>query len=245
VLRRYREEYDLDAHFAAWRERKSILYQRRLDGLPSPRPGADRICDVGCADGQFLTLARERGWHPFGVELNPPAAARSRALGIEVREGLFEEIDDLPWGAFDLVTAWDSIEHTPDPARFAERLGRLARPGGTVAITTLNIRSLAARVFRMRWSMIVEDHFTYWQGSSLRRLLADAALDVVHQHHFGLGRDFVAWLDRDSPPQSGNGGEGGRWDSRRVVLRAETLVNGLLDRTGAGVGIAVHARRRA
>ena len=154
VHRKYVDDYDLAQHFGQLAVRKRVLYEGRLALLPAPASGRDRLCDVGCADGQFLALAATRGWRTSGIELNPPAAAAARATGAEVSIGLLEHLDDLPWGQFDLVTSWDVLEHTPEPRRFSERLVRLLAPGGTLAITTLNYDSLVRRVFGWKWSMI-------------------------------------------------------------------------------------------
>lgn len=245
VAERYKETYDLAQHFGALKERKTVLYERRFSWLPRPSSDAKRICDVGCADAQFLKLARERGWEPHGVEPNPPAAAAARREGVDVHEGWFEELEDLPWGTFDLVTAWDCIEHTPEPHEFAQRLVKLLRPGGAVALTTLNVQSLVARAFGMRWSMVVEDHYTYWDLSSLRSLMESVGLKVVEQHTFGLGRDFVTWIDRLAAGRPGGRAGGaqspgprttGGWDARMTTIRVEEAVNAALDRTGTGVG---------
>lgn len=246
VEEKYLREYDLAEHFGAWEDRKRVLYERRFEALPAPRAGADRICDVGCADGQFLVLARGRGWAPTGIELNPPAAAKARERGLEVHEGMFEVAEDLPWGRFDLVTAWDCIEHTPQPAAFARRLVRLLAPGGTLALTTLNADALVARVFGMRWSMIVADHYTYWDPGSLRALLEASGLAVERQESFGLGRDFVTWVDalargRRSGAAVAAPGRSG-WDASGAVVRLEALLNMALRRLNAGVGQLVVAR---
>jgi SAM-dependent methyltransferase len=241
VRLKYLHEYDLAEHFGAMAPRKRVLFERRLRRLPAPSPGRDRLCDVGCADGQFLELARSRGWKPFGVEMNPPAAARARELGANVFEGIFEEIEDLPWGTFDLVTSWDSLEHTPDPRSFAERLVRLLAPGGILALTTLNRRSLAWLVFRMRWSMVVEDHFTYWDGRSLSLLFGSLGLTVVDREIFGLGRDFVKGLDRfrKRPVQGEASHRSGDWDVNPFVLKLESALNAAFRNLGGGVGIGM------
>ncbi len=52
------------------------------------------ICDVGCADGVFLALARRRGFKVEGVEISPQARRDCELeLGIKVREKIedFEE----------------------------------------------------------------------------------------------------------------------------------------------------------
>ena len=159
---------------------------------------------------------------------------------------MLEELDDLPWGTFDVVTSWDVLEHTPTPRQFAERLARLLAPDGTLAVTTLNVASLAWWCFGMRWSMVCEDHFTYWNRRSPLSLFATLGLAVRDVEIFGLGRDFVSvldrWRGRSAPapaPVASSDDEGGGWDVRPSVLRVEEVVNRLVNAYGGGVGIGV------
>jgi SAM-dependent methyltransferase len=253
VLERYLNQYDLAQHFGELSARKRILFERRLAELPAPAPGRNRLCDVGCADGQFLELAAARGWQPHGVELNPPAAHRARERGAEVILGRLEELDDLDWGSFDVVTGWDCLEHVPRARVFARRIVELARPGGAILLTTLNRRALVARVFGKRWTMIGEDHFTYWDRGSLSRLLNDVGCSVQEVTSFGLGRDFVRLLDTVAslraphPPRVASdvptARRAARWDVKAPVLAIERLVNRGLAQTGTGVDLYVRGRR--
>jgi SAM-dependent methyltransferase len=256
VLDRYLEEYDIGAHFAPLGPRKRVLFQRRLARIAQPRGDQNCLCDVGCAGGQFMTLASQLGWDCTGVELNPPAAARARSTGAKIFEGALETSEELPWGTFDLVTCWDCLEHTPEPHAFAERLVRLLKPEGTLMVSTLNLRSLAFRVFGTRWSMIQQDHFTYWGAESLTKLFASLGWLATDFSTFGLGRDFVRWLDmiqrplslirRRTPQAPGpatHAFAGPRtWDVRPGVLRAEHALNRLLAATSSGVDIACVVR---
>lgn len=255
VLAKYEREYDLAKHFGPLASRKRILYEERLTWIPTPVPGRGRLCDVGCGDGQFLELAARHGWLPFGVEMNPPAARAARDRGCTIFEGRFEALERLPWGTFDLVTSWDSLEHVADPRTMVTRMRQLLRPSGVLALTTLNVRSLAWWVFRMRWSMVVEDHFTYWTRDSLVHLLEGQGFRVEHVRIFGLGRDFVDLAGAvpflrpraaADPPGKASVGVAApqAWDTKPVVLRLESWLNRLFDRVGGGVGLGVVARRR-
>ena len=244
VVQKYTRNYDLADHFGAYAARKQVLFERRLDRLPRPTSQRNALCDIGTGDGLFLELAALRGWDGIGVELNPPAAQRARGRGVEVVEGAIEQLKHLPRNHFHLVTAWDSIEHSPHPRIFARRLAELVVPGGVVAVTTLNRRSLVAAVFRSKWSMVAEDHFTIWDQSSLRRLLASVGLCAEAFLYSGLGRDFFRLVDRaqryayEEPraaaPQD--------WTTHSRVLAAERLVNRFLNATHTGVEIEVIAR---
>jgi 2-polyprenyl-3-methyl-5-hydroxy-6-metoxy-1,4-benzoquinol methylase len=242
VLEKYQAEYDLAAHFQARADRKRMLFKRRLADMDAAC--GRRLCDVACGDGQFLELARDRGWVGTGVELNPTAAARARERGFSVSEGVFEDMADLDWGSYPVVTSWDTLEHTPEPRKFATGLARLLTPTGTLFLTTLNLRSLAGRLLGMRWSMIVEDHFTYWTASSLTKLLSDAGLQVTRLSYFGLGRDFVRALNRPKRRSDASARpRGADWSASRPTATLEACLNYLLDGTRLGVGIAVEAHR--
>ena len=41
-------------------------------------------------------------------------------------------------GAFDVVTCMELLEHVPDPASIVAACAALARPGGTVVVSTIN-----------------------------------------------------------------------------------------------------------
>ena len=245
------QEYDVAAYFEVIESRKRVLFERRLDAIGPPAPGRNRMIDVGCADGQFIKLAAERGWQPFGIEMNPSAVAKAREGGAVVWQGTLEEVDDIEWGSFDVVCSWDSIEHTPTPIDFAKRFANLIATGGSGEITTLNRKSLVARMRGMRWSMVVDDHFTYWSGRSLERILESNGLQVSGTHYFGLGRDLVAFLDgaRASRPAGEivdlGDAPAPTWDTKSSVLSAEGIVNRLLDSSRLGVGVWVSVSRPA
>ena len=55
----------------------------RIDRLCALRSDG-RLLDVGCSYGQMLRAAREAGFDPVGLEMNPDTAAIARQLGFEV-----------------------------------------------------------------------------------------------------------------------------------------------------------------
>ena len=115
-----------------FRGRRSILTQL-IGALELPKPA--QVLEVGCGPGGNLTMLRR-----FGdvVAMEPDEESRAYAadrMGVRVEAGFLP--DDLPFAAesFDLVCAFDVIEHVDQDAASVAALGRLVRPGGYLATT--------------------------------------------------------------------------------------------------------------
>ncbi len=90
-----------------------------------------RVLDLGCADGALLVLAQQYGANKVvGVEVCSEAAAYGRnQYGLEILE---ESADSLPFDeqVFDVVTAFDLIEHVRQPAQLFREVNRVLSVGG-------------------------------------------------------------------------------------------------------------------
>lgn len=95
-----------------------------------------RALDVGCGPGALTARLVERLGVDAVVGVDPSAsfvaAARARFPGLDVREAKAEA---LPFadGSFDAVLAQLVVHFMDDPAAGLREMGRVARPGGTVA----------------------------------------------------------------------------------------------------------------
>ena len=93
-----------------YRERRALL-RRELKGYA---PG--RALDVGAAVGGNTRVLRELGWQALAVDYSPTAVAIAKQNGIEAIEA---DACDLPLGSsqYDLITAFDVLEHIEDDPR--------------------------------------------------------------------------------------------------------------------------------
>jgi 2-polyprenyl-3-methyl-5-hydroxy-6-metoxy-1,4-benzoquinol methylase len=110
-------------------------------------PPGGRVLDAGCSAGYLSERLVERGSTVVGIELDPGAAERARAVCEQVIVGDVEMIE-LPFepGSFDAVVCGDLIEHLRDPGRFLERVRPLLRAGGRLALTTPNVANWTIRL---------------------------------------------------------------------------------------------------
>lgn len=108
--------------------------------------GCQRVLDIGCGRGEFLTLLRERGIGGVGVDLHPENIAVAKGLGLEVEQAdVFEYLDAAGPGSLDGVFCAQVIEHLPPASvwKLVQACSRALRPGGVVVFETPNPECLA------------------------------------------------------------------------------------------------------
>lgn len=141
-------------------------------------PADAHILEVGCGTGGNLAmLARHGTLH--AVEPDDAGRAYAAARGLaQVDGGLLP--DGLPSydTAFDLVAAFDVIEHVDDDAGSVSALAGLLRPGGWMIATV--------PAYPWMWSDhdLLHHHKRRYLRPAFRTLFADAGLRVARATYF-------------------------------------------------------------
>lgn len=148
----------------------------RIQVLRNYRPGGS-LLDVGCATGTFMEAAAPF-WEVSGVEISDYASRMAQGKGLKVFQGSLENSPyvDLK---FDVVTLWDTLEHLAEPRQTIERLGKMTSPGGIVALTTGDVKSLVARVSGRFWHLYnIPQHLSFFDPKSISDLFAGSGLKI-------------------------------------------------------------------
>ena len=130
-----------------------------------------RILDVGCGTGANLLMLSKFG-DAEGVDISPDALSFCKERGLaKVKLGAAEE---LPYadGTFDLVTAFDVVEHMDDDLAGLREMRRVLRPGGHVL--------LFVPTFMFLWGLQddVSNHRRRYRLSELQRVLEEAGFEI-------------------------------------------------------------------
>lgn len=138
------------------------------------------LLDVGAYIGVFVEIAREAGWDACGIEPSVWGVEVAQAQGVPVYAGTQ---DVLLAGAkrFDALTMWDVIEHVPDPAAELTKSYQLLKPGGYIAVHTMNVESLMARLLGSRWPWFMAMHIHYFSQRTLTEMMRKAGFEIVWQ----------------------------------------------------------------
>lgn len=132
----------LDYFDSAYRSYEGQNPRRKLDHylrMIEARCEVDqpRLLDVGCGRGLFLShvATGHPDWDISGADTEHSAIEATRSLvpHATLRPGTAEALP-FPDSVFDVVTAWDVLEHVPDLELGIAEIQRCLKPGGLVAL---------------------------------------------------------------------------------------------------------------
>jgi len=139
-----------------------------------------KVLEVGCATGDMLYALRCQGAHVHGVEISKHAATIARGRGLNVTDG---EVEDYASGTdetFDLIVAYEVIEHVTSPGRFLMTLVRLVKPKGWIILDTPNLR--CAHRFGNDWYGFQTsfEHLYFFSLDTINRYAINAGLKITY-----------------------------------------------------------------
>jgi 2-polyprenyl-3-methyl-5-hydroxy-6-metoxy-1,4-benzoquinol methylase len=130
-------------------------------------PG-DSVLDIACGGGRFLQLAWELGADVCGIDTNPAAVESAKRKGLPAHCMTLDDFSVENRGCFDVVTAFQVIEHIPEVLPFVRAALDCLRPGGKLLLTVPN------RLRRFRDTFEPLDcpphHLSRWSSDQFRVL---------------------------------------------------------------------------
>ena len=212
----YYHESAFDSRLAA-RAREQVGHLTRLCrelGLPRGRKGL-RLLELGCAKGFFVEAALAAGYDAHGVDLSAAAVEAGRRRGLMGRLSCADAREigqgEAP-AEFDLVVAWELLEHVEQPIEFLQSSSLCLRPGGWIVGSTPNGDSPWLRALGSGWHGfdIPQYHRLYLTADSFRQAaqragLADPrCLSINEASGLFLLKNTATALARKFWPSSGN-----------------------------------------
>lgn len=141
-----------------------------------------KVLDVGCAFGYFLNCCDEYGLKTYGVDISEYAINEARkATNAEL---FVHDINDgLPMfedNFFDIITAFDVIEHLTSPYNVLKEIKRILNKNGKLILTTPNINAVGRIFSGSNWHGFKDKtHLYLFPPISLEHLFSQAGLVVT------------------------------------------------------------------
>jgi SAM-dependent methyltransferase len=149
-----------------YRERRAII-ERELRRIG--RPG--RAIEIGASGGGNSQVLRDNGWDVLVTEYLDAGVEIAQARGFTAMQADARDLP-LPDASFDLLVAFDVLEHIDDDHKAAAEIRRVLKPGGTALIAVPCDMDL--------WSEhdVATGHFRRYDRDSLTKLVAGAGLEI-------------------------------------------------------------------
>ncbi len=132
-----------DKYNSVWSTKLSSPYlppekDNRINTALSILKTGNSLLDVGCRDGCFLEMAKQKYTSLYGLDIS------NKAVQACVQKGIMAQVytDTFPFrnSYFDTVTCLDVIGHVDDPKQTISEMARALKSSGTINVSTPNMR---------------------------------------------------------------------------------------------------------
>ena len=207
----YRQEYSHRAEQTKTSPRELFevykLYQNERLNTISPLLKPDtRLLEVGASSGHFLWHIRDRVSQVYAIELDKTCCKfLEEELGIPADHEYLEN-SRFAGEQYDLVCAFQVMEHVGDPVTFLLTLVDATLPGGNILVEVPNLYDPLLSV----WDVPAygsfyyhSAHLHYFSESSLRKVaheagFTDADIEIIHTQDYNL-LNHLHWIMNNAP----------------------------------------------
>ena len=153
-------------------------------------PAGARLLEIGCGTGHNLEMLGEFG-SVDALEVDETARAfAEKRLGKTVFSAPLPEVAGVPERSYDLIAAFDVVEHIPDDEGTIRSIARLLKSGGRFVLTV--------PAHQWMWSAhdVANHHQRRYSKAGLRRLIEGSPLKLETMGYFNSLLFPVAVVER-------------------------------------------------
>ena len=187
IMNYVNNEYEIGS-YKQYVEAKDMKYDqfnfriKKINSLITPCKN-EKLLDIGCSCGYFIDVALENGYDAYGIEFSETAISYAKPL--TQKRIIRGDINTLKQAKalnlaggdaqFNIVTAFDIIEHTENPIEFLEEIKTVLKRNGLLVLTTPDTGHILRYIMRGYWPMIQPtQHFILFSKKSIKIALEKA-----------------------------------------------------------------------
>ena len=143
-------------------------------------PHSDRLLEISCGEGEFLSEAEAAGYEVLGVECSPAACAIAydRLKRGRIEQGALADVK-LPDSYFDVCVLNDVIGHARDPIAFLREIRRVLRPDGALFIAMPSLPPFSGQAAKVSGAPQKPGHLTHFNKDNIQLALLNAGFQNI------------------------------------------------------------------
>ncbi len=168
---------------------ESYYQNIREDMLQFIPAGARRTLELGCGEGNFSALLKDRlNAETWAVEINERSAKKAATkLYKVINDDAFNCLAELPDGYFDCIICFDFLEHLADPYSLLTALKTKAAGDGVFVTSIPNIRYYSVFkdfVFHGNWDykdqgVLDKTHLRFFTYKSIIKMFEKLGFEIL------------------------------------------------------------------
>ena len=211
IAKLYDEDFE---HFEPYFDQEVVhhaYFKKKIEEIIRKIPdqvGNDKKCllDIGCLTGILLDEAKKVGMNVAGVDISHDAVTVCKKKGFAMYEGTIQSLGNkIHPNSFNIITAFQVIEHERDPLNTVKRIYKLLKKDGLIVMATPNYSGLWQKIMGKRWFGFAHpEHVVLFDFKTMKLLLEKAGFKDIEVKNdsprpfplsfaFTRGADYFPW----------------------------------------------------
>jgi len=138
----------------------------------------DKVLDIGCGAGEYGSMVNNY----TGIDINESAVKTGTTKGLRILREIIEEHSAKYPVAYDVICAFQVLEHIVDPQAFFRNMIKGLKEGGKIILSVPSADSFIA--FSQNHLLnLPPHHLTWWPDLTIKALAQLFPLEVVEIYH--------------------------------------------------------------
>ena len=170
---------------------RTIMLRYKFKQLkPFVKP-LDKLLDIGCGAGSFLSFMNKKNFNVFGVENNTTALEICAKKKLKV----YNSLETLSDKSFDIVTLWHVLEHLAKPEEVIANIHNLLTSNGVLVLAVPNFSSHDRLHYQHNWAALdVPRHRWHFTPEGLEQMLSKAGFKLQKKNPLWLDVFYISFL---------------------------------------------------
>lgn len=170
-------------------------FQKKITDIKKLRKSG-RLLDVGCAFGSLIKEANDRGFISEGIDISSYAVKQCQKLNLKATTGVITDVNKKIY--YDVITAFEVIEHERDPLLTIKTAYQLLKPNGLLIVSVPGSDTLSSIIMGKFWfGYKNKEHLFHFIESSLNKLLRKGGFsNIIIKKDIARSYLFTYYLER-------------------------------------------------